>query len=179
MKSLFAPAAIALSVALCASTSYAQDSRPHYRRSVQATVDLVDQQARIVELKRPEGFYVRLHVPETFTNWDALKVGNAVNVTDYENVILKLDKAGTQAVNREPVAPPKTAAEAHGSPDLIRKVTATITAVDLKLGNVSFKDVATDRLYTARTEKPDMVKKVKVGDKVDLTYTQATLFELK
>jgi hypothetical protein len=34
-------------------------------------------------------------------------------------------------------------------------------------------------LYSARTEKPDMAKKVKVGDKVDLTYTQAILYELK
>jgi hypothetical protein len=57
-------------------------------------------------------------------------------------------------------------------------VTATITAVDAKLGNVSFSE-ENGRLYTARTEKPDLTKKVKVGDKVDLTYTQATLFELK
>jgi hypothetical protein len=178
MKSLVAPAAIALSVALCASTSSAQDSRPHYRRSVQATVDLVDQQSRIVELKRPEGFFVRLHVPETFTNWDALKVGNTVNVTYYENVILKIARPGPATHNREPVAPPKTPADAHANPDLVRVVTATITAVDTKLGNVSFTDEG-GRMYTARTEKADMVKKVKVGEKADLTYTQATLFELK
>jgi hypothetical protein len=178
MRTFVTPAAVVLSLALGASVATPQD-RPHYRRSVQATVDLVDQQSRIVELKRPEGFYVRLHVPETFTNWDALKVGSTVNATYNENVILKIDKAGATPVNREPVAPPKTAAEAHGSPDVVRKVTATITAVDTKIGNISFKDVANDRLYSARTEKPEMAKKVKEGDKVDLTYTQATLFELK
>ncbi len=178
MRTFVTPAAVVLSVALGASVATPQD-RPHYRRTVDATVDLVDQQSRIVELKRPEGFYVRLHVPETFTNWDALKVGSTVKATYYENVILKSEKSGATAVNREPVTPPKTSTEAHGSPDLVRKVTATITEVDTKLGNVSFKDVATDRLYSARTEKPDMAKKFKVGDKVDLTYTQATLFELK
>lgn len=178
MRTFVMPAGIVLALAVSASVATPQD-RPHYRRSVQATVDLVDQQARIVELKRPEGYYVKLHVPETFTNWDALKVGRTVNATYYENVILKIEKAGAQPVNREPVAPPKAASDVHNNPDLVRKVTATITGVDLKLGNISFKDAATDRLYTARTEKPDMAKKVKEGDKVDLTYTQATLFELK
>jgi hypothetical protein len=154
-------------------------SAQHYRRTVQATVDTVDVQSRILELKRPEGFFVRLHVPETFTKLDSIKVGDTVSCTYNENVIRKIDPAGPQVASREPVTPPKTAEEAHGSPDLMRKVTATVTAVDAKLGTLSFKDVPNDRLYAARTEKPDMLKKVKVGDKVDLTYTQATLVELK
>lgn len=177
MKTFVTPATMLLSLALGASAATPQD-HPHYRRSVQATVDLVDQQSRIVELKRPEGFFVRLHVPETFTNWDALKVGNAVNATYYENVIMKIEKSGAQTHAREPLTPPKSTTETHGSPDLVRKVTATVSAVDTKLGSVSFSE-DNGRLYTARTEKPDMAKKVKVGDKVDLTYTQATLFELK
>jgi hypothetical protein len=168
-------AATTLSLALGATVSNAQ----HYRRTVQATVDTVDVQSRILELKRPEGFFIRLHVPESFTNLATIKVGDTVNCTYYENVIRKIDKAGGEVAKREPVTPPKTAAEAHENPDLIRKVTATVTAIDTKLGNLSFTDVATDRLYSARTETPDMLKKVKVGDKVDLTYTQATLFELK
>lgn len=178
MRTLVTPAAVVLSLALGASVATPQD-RPHYRRSVQATVDLLDEQSRTVDLKRPEGFYLRLHLPDSFTNFDALKVGNTVNVTYYESVIVKIEKASAQAVNRQLLTPGKTAAEVNSSPDLIRKVTATISAVDTKLGNVSFKDIANDRLYSARTEKPDMAKKVKVGDKVDLTYTQAILYELK
>jgi hypothetical protein len=168
-------AATTISLALGATVSNAQ----HYRRTVQATVDTVDVQSRILELKRPEGFFIRLHVPESFTKLASIKVGDSVNCTYYENVIRKIEKAGAQVSSREPVTPPKTAAEAHASPDLVRKVTATITAVDTKLGNLSFTDAANDRLYSARAETPDMLKKVKIGDKVDLTYTQATLFELK
>jgi hypothetical protein len=179
MRTFGTPAAMVLSLALGATVASAQSSRPHYRRSVQATVDLVDQQSRIVELKRPEGFYVRLHVPETFTTLDSIKVGQTINVIYYEAVIRQIDKAGAEAHNREPVTPPKTSEEAHGSPDLLRKVTVTIAAVDAKLGTVSYTDSATDRMYSARTEKPDMAKKVAAGDKVDLTYSQATLFEVK
>src|SRR5262249_1835964 len=108
-----------------------------------------------------------------------IKVGDSVNCTYYENVIRKIDKAGAQVSNRDPLTPPKTAAEANSSPDLVRKVTATVTAVDLKLGNLSFKDAANDRLDSARAQPPAMGKKVKVGDKVDFTHPQATLFELK
>ncbi len=157
----------------------AVSSAQHYRRTVQATVDMVDVQSRILELKRPEGYFVRLHVPETFTKLDSIKVGDTINCTYNENVIRKIEKAGATIATREPVAPPKTPADVHGNPDLVRKVTATVAAVDDKLGNLSFKDVATDRLYAARAEKPDILKKVKVGDKVDLTYTQATLVEVK
>jgi hypothetical protein len=88
---------------------------------------------------------------------------------------LKIEKAGAAAHAREPLAPPKTSAEAHGSLDLVRIVTATITAVDAKLGNVSFSEESGRR--TRRAPKPDLAKKVKVGDKVDLTYTQATLVD--
>ena len=178
MRTFVTPAAVVLSLALGASIATPQD-RPHYRRSVQATVDLVDQQSRIFELKRPEGYYIRIHVPETFTNWDALKVGNTINITYYENVIVKIEKPGNDAVKGDPVTPPKTPAEANGSPDLPRKRTVTISAVDTKLGNVSFTDPGNTRTYTARTEKPDMAKKLKVGSQYDVTYTQAVLYELK
>ena len=123
-------------------------------------------------LKRPEGFYVRLHVPETFTNWDALKVGNTINATYYENVILKIEKAGAAAHTREPLTPPKNSAEAHGSPDVVRIVTATITAVDAKLSRTSSS--------RSGVVAPSNQLAVLLAERdVDLTYTQATLFELK
>jgi hypothetical protein len=177
MKSFVIPATLAIFVALVLPAT-AQDSRPHFRRSVEATVDAVDTPTRILELKRPEGYYVRLHVPESFTTLDSLKVGQTVTATYNETVILKLQKTGAQAHSREPVTPPKTAAEAHSSPDLQRVVTATISAVDTKLGNISFTE-DNGRIYSARTEKPDLAKKVKVGDKMDIVYTQATLVDLK
>ncbi len=176
MRTFVTPAAMVLSLALGASVATPQDSRPHYRRSVQATVDLVDQQRRIVEVKRPEGFYVRLHVPETFTKWDAIKVGSTINVSYYENVVLRIERPSAAAHGQEPIAAPKTSTEANGNPDLERMVTATISDVDTKVGTVSFSE--NGRLYTIRTETPDMAAKVKVDDTVDLTYTQATLLEL-
>lgn len=179
MRTFVTPASIALSLALGASITTAQDSRPHYRRSAEATVDIIDVPTRIVELKRSEGYYVRLHVPETFNNFESLKVGQTVKATYNENVILSIQKSGGKEHKREPVAPPKSTADAHGNPDLVRKVTATVTAIDPKFGNVSFTDPANGRLYFARVDNSDVSKMVKVGDKVDITYTQATLVELK
>ena len=93
-----------------------------------------------MEVKRPEGFYVRLHVPETFTKWDALKVGSAINVSYYENVVLKIERPGAALHGQEAVAPPKTSAAADGTSGLERLVTATISEVDMKLGTVSFSE---------------------------------------
>ena len=176
MRTFVTPAAMVLSLALSATVAAPQDSRPHYRRSVQATVDLVDQQRRIVEVKRPEGFYVRLHVPETFTKWGAVRVGSTINMSYYESVVVRIARPGALH-GQEAVAPPKTSDAADGTSGLERMVTATISEVDLKVGTVSFSE--NGRLYTMRTETPDMPTKVKVDDTVDLTYTQATLIELK
>jgi hypothetical protein len=180
MKTLVTTAAIVSSLALGASVATArqqQESRPHYRRSAQAIVDTVDPQGRIVELKRPEGFYIRLHVPETFTNFDTFKPGQTVNVTYFENVITKIEKAGAEVHNREPAVAPANPSDVNNSKDLLRMVTATITAIDPKWGNITYTEK--DRPYTARVETKDVSKGVKPGDKVTLTYVQATLFEVK
>ena len=177
MRTLLTSASLLAVLILGAVTAPAQD-RPRYRRSTTAVVDLVDVPTRIVEIKRQEGYFVRLHVPETFAGLESITVGQTGRFTYNENVTLKMVKSGETDHNREPVAPPKTASDAHGSPDLIRKVTGTITAIDPKFGNVSFTE-DNGRLYMARVEKPDVSKNFQVGDKVDMTFTQATLIELR
>jgi len=177
MRTLLTSASLLAVLILGAVAAPAQD-RPRYRRSTTAVVDSIDVPTRIVEIKRTEGYFVRLHVPETFAGMESLAVGQTARFTYNENVILKMTKSGETDHNREPVTAPKTTADAHGSPDVVRKVTGTITAIDPKFGNVSFTE-DNGRLYMARVEKPDVSKNFKVGDKVDMTFTQAILVELK
>jgi hypothetical protein len=153
-------------------------SAQHYRRTVEAVVETVDVPTRTIDFKRPEGFYIRLHVPTTITNWESIKPGDSRTVTYNENVITKVEKAGAEERDRELLVATTKAEDVHGNPDIERIVTGTIVEVDPKFGNVTFTGPH-GRRWAARVENPDLSKKLKPGDKVDLTYTQATLVELK
>jgi hypothetical protein len=128
-------------------------------------------------LKRPEGYFVRLHVPPDAKGFESLKPGDSVKATYYENVILTLEKAGAVAHTREPVGPVATGADEHKNPDLRRIVTVTVTGIDDKFGNIAFTE--NGQPYLARVEDKGLLKKAKAGDKVDITYTQATLVSLQ
>ena len=170
--------AIAVATTITLALGAVPVSAQHYRRSAQATVDTIDVPTRILELKRAEGYYIRLHVPDALTKFDSLKVGDTVNIVYTESVIKKVEKAGDVVHNREEVLPPNSQEEAHGNPDLLRITTGTLTDIGAKYGNVTYTD-PTGRPYMARVESKDVTKGVKVGDKVDVTYSQATLYELK
>jgi hypothetical protein len=149
-------------------------SAQHFRRSVEATVESVDVPTRTLDLKRPEGFYIRLHVPTTVTNWESMKPGDSVKVTYNENVITKVAKPGEKVYDRELTVPTTSQEDVHGNPDIERIVTATIVEIDPKYGNVTFTGPHGVR-WAARVENPSLSKKLKPGDKVDLTYRQATV----
>jgi len=178
MKYFAIAAATTILLAVGAALSSAQENRPHYRRSTQATVDAIDVPTRILELKRAEGYLIRMHVPDGTKNWESLKPGDTVKVTYNENVVTKVDKAGSVEHDREEVLPAKSAVDSHGSPDVQRIVTATIDEVDPKYGNITFTGPH-GRRWMARVENPGLSKKLKAGDKVDLTYTQATLVSVE
>ena len=55
-----------------------------------------------------------------------------------------------------------------------RTITATITEIDPKVPSITFKG-PNNWTYSSRVEDKQALAKVKVGDKVDLTWTQAVL----
>ena len=58
-----------------------------------------------------------------------------------------------------------------------RTITATITQIDPKVPSITFKG-PNNWTYSSRVEDRKAIEKVKVGDKVDITWTQATLIDV-
>jgi hypothetical protein len=58
-----------------------------------------------------------------------------------------------------------------------RTITATITAIDMNAPSVTFTGPQNWK-YTTRVENKNLLGQVKVGDKVDLTWTEAMLLSL-
>ena len=144
---------------------------------MQATVTAIDLKTRMVTLKGPEGNETTIHADERARNLPQVKVGDVVKVAYLQQVAWQVRKPGQGApsgdVGAEAAAvrakPGEKPAGAVG-----QRVTfaATIEAIDLAKGTVTLKGPHGNS-QTIKARNPANLKKVKVGDIVDIAYTEA------
>ncbi len=146
---------------------------------VRGTVDAVDKEKGTVTLKGPRGRTVTLEVRDK-QKLDAVNVGDPVVATYMEAVAFQVRKAGTAAPGvstqetRVSSKPGETPAGAIGREVT---VTATITAVDKKAHTVTIRGPQ-GGTETVKAKDPKNLEAIKVGDLVDITYTQALAVSL-
>ena len=192
-KALFATTLVAcLSVAGMASAQYSQKpastQKPagtpaakaaapaHHSAvtgSVTATVLTVDQTTRQVTLKGEDGAEFSFTADSSVKNLAQVKPGDIVTATYTESigyVVKKGGTAGMQASQGMSTAPAgeKPAATATSK----TTVTVVITAINAAAPSVTFKD-AEGNVHTVKVKDPQKLEGVKVGDSVDITYTEA------
>jgi hypothetical protein len=141
-----------------------------------ATVEAIDHATRHVTLKNEDGTYEVLDVPASVKRFDALKVGDKVKARYYENIVLRLKQPGEKDVDSSSAAvtPAASAAKPAGTLASQRTITATITAIDPSVPSITFTG-PNGWKYSSRVEDKQALAKVKVGDKVDITWTTAAL----
>jgi hypothetical protein len=116
--------------------------------------------------------------PPEMKRFSELRVGQTVTVRYFENVVFRLkapgekdvDTATTGATRGTGVNPGATVAEQ-------RAITATITELDRKVSSITFKG-PNGWTYSSRVEDKKLLEKVKVGDRVDITWTTAALVSI-
>jgi hypothetical protein len=152
---------------------------PGDKVTVTATVEAIDHANRIVTLKGPQGNYVDVDVPPEAKRFDQIKVGDKVTATYYDNLVLRVQKpgeapknVGSSGVTRSQTGKPGLTASAQ------RTITVTIEAIDPKIPSITFRGPNGGR-YSSRVEDKEALKQVKVGDKVDVTWTAALLISLE
>jgi len=140
-----------------------------------ATVEAVDPAARTVTLKGPRGKSFTVGVDDKVMNLSSLKVGDEVVAKYYEAIAFELKKPGEAVPGKsvkEGVGPAGGGPAGPGVGGRQVTVVATIEAIDLKKGTVTLKGPEGKSVdVTARD--PKNLKKVKVGDLVEITYTEA------
>jgi hypothetical protein len=140
-----------------------------------ATVEAIDSANREVTLKNEDGTYEVLAVPESVKRFGELKVGDKVTAKYYENVVFRLKPAGEPAIDTATDSvTPAAGAKPAGTRAKQRAITATITAIDPKVPSISFTG-PNGWQYSSRVEDKKALAKVKVGDRVDITWTKAAL----
>ena len=144
--------------------------------SATATIQAIDATSRTVTLRSEKGEEDTFQAGPEIKRFNELKVGDKVKATYWESVVVQVLPPGTAAPAGSTSAavtpgkgksPAATAAVQHTT-------TVTVKAIDPKVPSVT---VTTEdgRTVTRKIEDPNNVAKLKVGDKVSITYTQALL----
>jgi ribosomal protein S17 len=146
--------------------------------TVRGTVEAIDAEKQTVTLKGPKRS-LTLHVRDP-KKLELIKVGDPVVAKYYEALAVEVKKSGEatpgagvqQAVTTS--KPGETPAAAVG-----QQITATVTvvAMDKKAHTVTVKTPAGDT-EIIKARDPKNLDKIKVGDLVELTYTQALAISL-
>ncbi len=148
-------------------------------RTVTATVQAVDLSERMLTLKLADGTFVTVVVPETVTRFPEIKVGDTITARYYENVVLRLRKPGekvvdTTSTSRMPAPTPNPS----GTVAKQRTITATIAAINRSVPSILFTG-PNGWSYWSKVQDPKALDAVIVGDKVDITWTEALLVSVE
>ena len=140
-----------------------------------ATVEAVDVATRQVTLKGPKGNVVTITVGEQVKNLPQVQVGDKVVVKYYEAIAFRVVPPGEATPGAGMTAATATAQPGQKPAGVgAREVTATVTveAIDLKAGTATVKGPEGNS-FTVKAQDKKNLEKIKVGDRVEITYTEA------
>ena len=150
--------------------SWAQDVRqlPTQTVTLSGTVATIDH--RIVNIKKADGSFETVDVPAGVQRFDELKVGDKVSITYNNNVSARLKPPGEAAVDT--ATGTTTAGQGErpgGTASVQRTMTATVDAIDKNASAITFVG-PNGWKYSRHIVDPAVFDKLKVGDKVDITW---------
>jgi len=148
-------------------------------RTETATVEAIEASSRTLTLKKADGSYLTTVAGPDVTRFDEVKLGDTVNVRYYENVVIRVKRPGESDVvssvkgttGSEQVLPGGTKAKQV-------TITATITAIDPAAPSITFTG-PNGWKYSSKVQDTEALAKVKVGDKVDIVWTEAMLVSVE
>ena len=157
--------------------STAQTREAESQVIVQGTVEAVDYTRRTVTIRGQQGNVVTLDVPANAPRFEQVKVGVPVTATYYDRVTVRVKPAGEPPVDRmvEAMISAPPGALPGATRTRQREATVTITGwspVDRVVTFLGPNGVAYSRRLLDTTD-PAIVAGLKVGDRVDVTRTEA------
>ena len=148
-------------------------------RTETGTIEAIEAATRTVTLKKADGTFVTTVAGPDIARFAELKLGDTVNVRYYENVVVRVKQPGEPEVdNKVKATTGSEQAMPGGTKSRQRTITASITAIDPALPSITFTG-PNGWKYTSLVQDKEALAKVKVGDKVDIVWTEAMLVSLE
>jgi len=171
-------AVVALAVTAAPATAQVTKTLPGETKVVTATVEAIERSSREVTVKKSDGQYDAFYVPTTIKRFDTLKIGDKITAKYYETIVLQLKAPGEKDVDKASAGVVRGADKTAGTASIQQTITATITAIDPKSPSITFTGPR-GWSYSSRVEDKKALAKVKVGDKVDITWTEALVLSIE
>ena len=177
MKSITCGAAVLLT--LSAGTAMAQTKViTGEMKTATATVEAIEASTRQVTVKKADGTNETFYVPAAMKRFDQLKVGDKITARYYENMVLQLKQPGSPDADKSSGKLVPVEGAPAGTMSYQRTITATITAIDPNVPSIQFSG-PNNWKYSSKVHDKAALAKVKVGDKVDITWTYAVLMSIE
>jgi hypothetical protein len=138
------------------------------------TIVAIDHTNRIIALKDMDGNTESIYAGPEVQRFNELKVGDMVTFKYYESVVYKIQKPGTASAptGAQTEVTRGTGPKPGGTVSQKLTATVTVTAIDLKVPSVTIK-MDDGSISSFKVEDRKNLEGVKVGDRVEVTYTQA------
>ncbi len=167
------------------NTAFSDQQKPSMSKSItvkqQLEVVAIDHDARWVKLKDRSGFTKKVNVGNDIRNFAQVEIGDIVYVNYAETIVIKAYGADAISAGEEVEAILARAPEGQkpGKAGAVAKtVVLTITAIDLENSLVTLQD-SSGNMKTFRPQSISNLKKVKVGDKVAISFAEALAITVK
>ena len=142
------------------------------------TIEAIEQSSRTLTVKDDKGIHETIYAPAEMKRFSELKVGDKITARYYENVVVRLKRAGEAPVDVAAAAltrgegqrPAATAATQ-------RTITAPVTAMDPKTSSVTVRG-PNGYVYSRKVADKKAYAMLKVGDQLDMTWTEALLISV-
>jgi Cu/Ag efflux protein CusF len=149
--------------------------------AVEMTAEIVaiDKDARVVTLEDEDGEIEEVFCGPEVKRFDELKVGDEVTFRYYESIVSQIRKPGDPArPSGAPALVRGTGPKPAGTLSEQMSATVTITEIDAEVPSVTVK-TEDGRTMSFKIDDKKNLEGVKVGDKVDITYTAAVMITVK
>ena len=139
-------------------------------------IDAIDPSSRSVTLRNSEGLTRDIVCGSDVERFDALKVGDTVTFRYHEARVFAIRKPGepvSRAQGGGAVIERAAGERPGGTLSQQSKATVTVNAIDTKVPSVTVT-TADGRKKSFKVEDAKNLQTLKVGDRVEITYTKAT-----
>lgn len=175
-------AALALYLALVAGTSAQQPVTKTASITATATIQAIDSTNRTVTLRDEKGLEDIYDVGPDVKRFNEFKVGDTVRMTYYESVVLQVRKPGDKAeaagATAEAAVTRSKDALPGGTLSVQAKMTVTVKAIDPATPSVTVT-TPSGATVIRKVENKKNIEGLKVGDKIDITYTRALVTNIE
>jgi hypothetical protein len=144
-----------------------------------ATVEAIEAESRTITLKKADGTFVETVAGPEVKRFAEIRIGDKVTAKYYETIVIRMKPNSEPGVDTTvktttpsgQVRPGGTSAKQH-------TVTAVITAIDMNVPSITFKG-PNGFNHSSKVRDKAALAKVKVGDRVDIVWTEAKLLSLE